>query len=122
QVRTWQRSEVVTFDTDRGRMWAKSVPEVFAHEVAVTTLLADSDPGIVPPVVAADVALGRFITVHVDGRVLADVRDEPEAWLATLSRLAELQRVLSVEPTELAIAGVAAAPLADLADVAPRLL
>ncbi len=122
QVRTWQRSAVLTFETDRGRMWAKAVPEVFAHEVAVTSLLADIDPGIVPPVVAADVGLGRFITVHVDGPVLADVRDEPEAWLATLSRLAELQRVLAVEPTELAIAGVSAAPLAGLADAVPRLL
>ena len=122
EVRTWQRSAVVTFETDRGRMWAKAVPEVFAHEVAVTSLLADIDPGIVPPVVAADIALGRFITVHVDGPALADVRDEPAAWLATLSRLAELQRVLAAEPTELAIAGVAAAPLAGLADAVPRLL
>ena len=122
EVRTWQRSEVVTFETDRGRMWAKAVPEVFAHEVAVTSLLADIDPGIVPPVVAADIPHGRFITVHVDGPALADVRDEPEAWLATLSRLAELQRVLAAEPMELAIAGVAAAPLAGLADAVPRLL
>lgn len=122
EVRRWQRSDVVTFETDRGRMWAKAVPEIFAHEVAVTTLLADIDPGIVPPVIAADPALGRFITVHVEGPVLAEVRDQPAAWQATLSRLAELQRVLAAEPTELRIAGVAAAPLAGLAGVVPRLL
>jgi hypothetical protein len=117
----WQRSAVMTFETDRGRMWAKAVPKVFAHEVAVTALLADIDPGVVPSVVAADVALGRFITVHVEGPALAVVA-EPEAWQATMSRLAELQRVLASEPAELEIAGVASAPLADLADAVPRLL
>lgn len=120
-VRMWQRSAVVTFETDRGRMWAKAVPEVFAHEVAITSLLADIDPGIVPPVVAADTARGRFITVHVEGPALAAVH-EPEAWHATMSRLAELQRVLSAEPEALAVAGVTAAPLAALADAVPRLL
>jgi hypothetical protein len=39
-----------------------------------------------------------------------------------LSRLAELQRVLAYEPTALASAGVAAAPVADLADAVPQLL
>jgi hypothetical protein len=121
EVRVWERSAVLTFETDRGRMWAKAVPKVFAHEIAVTSLLADVDPGVVPPVVAADVALGRIITIHVDGPALAGVR-EPAAWAATLSRLAELQRVLAYEPDELAVAGVAAAPLADLAEAAPDLL
>jgi hypothetical protein len=122
EVRAWERSAVVTFETDRGRMWGKAVPEVFAHEIAVTSLLADIDPGVVPPVVAADVALGRLITVHVEGPSLAAVPDEPAAWSATLSRLAELQRVLALEPAALAVVGVAAAPLADLADAIPRLL
>jgi hypothetical protein len=120
--RMWARAAMLTFDTDRGRMWAKAVPEVFAHEVAVTILLADIDPGIVPPVVAADQALGRIITEHVPGPVLATVRDEPVAWTATLSRLAEVQRVLAADPAALVIAGVAAAPLAGLAEDVPRLL
>jgi hypothetical protein len=118
----WARAALVTFDTDRGRMWAKAVPEVFAHEVGVTLLLADVDPGCVPPVVAADAALGRIITEHVEGPVLASLGDHPEAWAATLSRLAEVQRVLAAEPAALAIAGVAAAPLGGLATAVPRLL
>ena len=122
EVRMWQRSAVVTFATDRGRMWAKAVPEVFAHEVAITSLLADIDPGVVPPLVAADRALGRFITVHVEGPALAAVDGGPAAWQATMARLAELQRVLAAEPGELATAGVSAAPLAGLADAIPRLL
>jgi phosphotransferase family enzyme len=122
EVRAWARSWVVTFATDRGRMWAKAVPAVFAHEIAVTSLLADIDPGVVPPVVAADVALGRIITVHVEGPALASVRGEPAAWAATLSRLAELQRVLTYERAALAAAGVAAAPLPDLAEAVPHLL
>jgi hypothetical protein len=122
EVRTWERAAVMTFDTDRGRMWAKAVPDVFAHEIAVTRLLADIDPGVVPPLVAADVGHGRLITVHVDGPVLATIRDEPLAWTASLSRLAELQRVLALEPAELTMAGVASAPLLGLADAIPRLL
>jgi hypothetical protein len=120
--RIWVRAAVVSFETDRGRMWAKAVPEVFAHEVRVTILLADVDPGCVPPVVAADAALGRIITEHVDGPALSSLVDRPDAWAAALSRLAELQRVLAVEPTTLAVAGVMAAPLRALAAAVPRLL
>ena len=122
EIRAWERSWVGTFETDRGHMWAKAVPVVFAHEVSVTSLLADIDPGIVAPVLAADVVLGRLITVHVEGPALASVRDEPAAWAATLTRLAELQRVLSYEPAALAAAGVTAAPVANLAKAVPRLL
>jgi hypothetical protein len=121
-VRSWARALTVSFDTDRGRLWAKEVPEIFAHEIAVTTLLADLDPGSVPPVVAADAATGRIITEHVEGALLKSLRDRGDAWTATLSRLAEIQRVLSVEPTALAVAGVVAVPVRAIADAVPRLL
>ncbi len=122
EVRTWVRATLLSFDTDRGRMWAKAVPGIFAHEVSVTMLLADVDPGCVPPVVAADPALGRIITEHVDGPVLASTPDHAEAWTATLSRLTEIQRVVAMDLTALAIAGVAAAPVKALASAIPRLL
>jgi hypothetical protein len=121
-VRSWARALTVSFDTDRGPMWAKAVPEVFAHEIAVTTLLADIDPGCVPPVAAADVALGRIVTENVAGPLLTSLPDRPDAWAATLSRLAEIQRVLAAEPTELAVAGVVAVPIRAVADAVPRLL
>ncbi|MFL5673671.1 MAG: hypothetical protein ACJ779_01570 [Chloroflexota bacterium] len=120
--RVWARATTVSFATDRGPMWAKAVPGVFAHEVAVTVLLADIDPGCVPPVVAADEDLGRIITEHVEGPTLASEHDRPDAWAATLIRLAELQRVLAAEPVALAIAGVAMAPIESLAEAVPRLL
>ena len=122
EVRTWGRSALLTFETDRGRMWAKAVPEVFAHEVAVTELLADIDPGIVPPVVASDRMLGRIITEHVEGLSLASIGDNRAVWAATLSRLAEVQRVLAAEHAALTVAGVAAAPLGRLAGSLPGLL
>ncbi len=74
QERVWGRAAVLSLETDRGRLWAKAVPAVFAHEVAVTELLADIDPGVVPPVVAADRDLGRIVTEHVDGPLLACAR------------------------------------------------
>jgi hypothetical protein len=43
-------------------------------------------------------------------------------WTATMSRLAELQRVLALDPSGLRLAGVVAAPLDELADAVPRLL
>jgi hypothetical protein len=120
-VRTWARSKLWSIKTDRGRFWVKQVPGVFAHEVAVTALLTDVDPGSVAPAFAADVERGRMITVHVDGPSLEDVR-EPDAWMATLARLAELQRVLAADPEALEVAGVAAAPIGQLAGALERLL
>jgi hypothetical protein len=121
QVRSWGRASLLTFDTDRGRLWAKAVPDAFSHEVAVTELLADIDPGIVPPVVASDRALGRIITEHVDGPLLG-ATGEPAVWMAAMSRLAEVQRVLAADPGALSVAGVAAAPLTRLAASLPALL
>ena len=122
QVRAWARAAVLTLDSDHGRLWAKAVPPVFAHEIAVTELLADVDPGIVPPVVAADRTLGRIITEHVEGSTLAAIGDDPVIWTATLSRLAEIQRVLAADLDALRVAGVAAAPLDRLAVAVPALL
>jgi hypothetical protein len=116
------RSALLSLETDRGRMWAKAVPPVFAHEVALTELLADIDPGIVPPVVAADRALGRIITEHVDGPALSALDGEPAVWAATMSRLAEIQRVLASEPGEMVAAGTVAAPMDRLANDLPTLL
>ena len=122
QVRAWARAAVLTFDSDHGRLWAKAVPAVFAHEIAVTELLADVDPGVVPPVVAADRTLGRIITEHVEGSTLAAIGDDPVIWTAALSRLAEIQRVLAADLEALRVAGVAAAPLDRLATSVPALL
>ena len=122
QVRAWARAALLTIDSDHGRLWAKAVPAVFAHEIAVTELLADVDPGIVPPVVAADRTLGRIVTEHVEGPTLAAIGDDPVTWTAALSRLAEIQRVLAADLDALRVAGVAAAPLDRLALSVPALL
>jgi hypothetical protein len=120
--RSWARSGLLSVETDRGWFWAKAVPEVFAHEVALAVLLTDVDPGSVAPPLAADVAAGRMITGHVEGPLLVDVRDEPAAWTATLARLAELQRVVATDTTALEMAGVARSSVAELAEAIDRLL
>lgn len=122
QVRSWGRSALLTLDTDRGRLWAKQVPAVFAHEIAVTRLLADVDPGIVPPLVAADPRAGRVLMEHVEGPLLSDQPDVADAWLATMARLAEIQRVMAADLGVLRMAGVPTASMADLAARVPRLV
>jgi hypothetical protein len=114
-VRSWARSALASVETDHGRFWAKQVPAAFAHEIAVTGLLTDVDPGSVAPTFAVDVPGGRMITSHVAGPLLSDIDDAPEAWAATLTRLAELQRVLAADRTALAVAGVTEAPIGALA-------
>jgi hypothetical protein len=122
QVRSWGRSALLTVETDRGRLWAKQVPAVFAHEVAVTGLLADVDPGIVPPLVAADPASGRLLMEDVVGPILASEPAASDAWLATMARLAEIQRVLSADLGSARVAGVPGTPVEALAEVVPGLL
>ena len=121
QVRSWGRSALFQLETDRGRVWAKEVPAGFAHEIAVTGLLADLDPGLVPPLIAADPASGRLLMSHVAGPSLTDVPD-PAAWTATVARFGETQRVLAAEGARLAVAGVAAEPLTTLTGEIPALL
>ena len=70
---------------------------------------------------AADRALGRIITEHVEGPALDAIVDAP-TWGAALSRLAEIQRVLAADPLALRVAGVAASPLDELATSLPELL
>ena len=122
QVRSWGRSSLQHVDTDRGRLWAKAVPGVFVHEILVTDLLADVDPGVVPPLVAADLETGRMLLEHIDGPGLDEIPAQVDAWAATLARLAEVQRVLAEDADVLRVAGVPAAPLADLAGAVPGLL
>ena len=114
-VRIWVRSAVSWFDTDRGRMWAKAVPTVFSHEIALTELIADIDPGAAPPVVAADGDLGRIITEHVEGPILTSSKSRspgPPRWPAWPNCNACCPRTARCSPG----AGVAAAPLDHLAD------
>ena len=122
QVRSWGRAALVSADTDRGRVWAKQVPTVFAHEIAVTRLLGDVDPGFVAPEIAADPASGRVLMEHVEGPLLAETADDPAPWTATMARLAEVQRVVGMDLDAARAAGLPSASLASLADALPRLL
>jgi hypothetical protein len=122
QARSWGRSALLTLETDRGRLWAKQVPEIFAHEVAVTGLLEDCDPGLVPRLVAADAASGRMLLEHVPGDHLSADGVDPAAWTATMARLAEIQAVLAADLATLRVAGVPAAPVDRLIERVPALL
>ncbi len=122
QVRSWGRSSLLSVETDRGRVWAKAVPPVFAHEIAVTRLLGDVDPGFVPPEIAADPRHGRVLMEHVEGPLLSTIDDDLAPWIATLQRLAEAQRVVAGDLQPARVAGLSTADPDRLAGMLPELL
>ena len=119
QVRSWSRSALLTVETDRGRVWAKQVPRAFAHEVAVTGLLADLDPGIVPPLLAADAATGRVLMEDIPGPGLDGVPTEDPAWPATMEPAGRDPTGPRGRHAAVRMAGVPLGSLDDLADAHP---
>lgn len=55
RVRLWSISAVLRLPTDRGFVWYKAVPRLFAHEGRVTSWLGEITPEVVPKVLAHNV-------------------------------------------------------------------
>ncbi|MEV6595918.1 aminoglycoside phosphotransferase family protein [Actinoplanes sp. NPDC051346] len=67
QQRTWNLSGIWRLDADGEPVaWLKEVPTFFAHEAPVLRLVAETAPGLVPVLLAADDA-GRTLLAHVPG-------------------------------------------------------
>ncbi len=62
QVRAWNLSTLWRLPTAGGRVWLKCVPEFFAHEAALISVL---DTAVVPPLIAWSGS--RMLLAHVPG-------------------------------------------------------
>jgi aminoglycoside phosphotransferase (APT) family kinase protein len=117
----WGISAVASIPTNRGTVWLKAVPAIFAREPAVLALLGERLPGRVPAVLATadeDAGGARFLSEDA-GTVPEDVDDADPPLLAAL--IADLQvRTLDLLP-RLAAAGCADRSPARLATELARM-
>ncbi|KAA2259578.1 phosphotransferase [Solihabitans fulvus] len=142
QTKTWNLSCLLRLPTDTGPVWAKATAPFTTPESTVIGLVAEVDPGIVPPVLAGDPDTRRVLLAHVDGAdcwgadadtAVAVVRRWVAAQAALAGRASALPRV---EPADLAdrVRDLVRGPVADdltpaeladaeeLIDTLPRLL
>lgn len=112
QFRHWEISAVLRIPTDAGPLWFKEVFAVFAHEPAVTDLLAREAPGLVPDVLAAEPASGWLLLGDLGAVTVAD---RPDADAAAIQRLVRCQRAFVDRAEELRTLGCAVRPFAGLA-------
>lgn len=110
QLRTWERSSIMRFETDAGMLYYKAVARQWGHEPALTQFLAHRFPNLTAGVVAADAGTGRFIVREYAGIPLSESRDI-EQWIAAYSALGRVQRELADALPELRSLGV---PFRDL--------
>jgi hypothetical protein len=75
QVRNWQRSCILRARTDRGEVYFKAVPPMFAVEPPLTRGLAQQYPDHLPPVLAIDPDRHWLLTQGVVGKTLDQFPD-----------------------------------------------
>lgn len=103
QTRHWAISAVLRVGTDQGPVWFKAVPAVFAHEPAVTALVARERPDDVVAVLAVDTARGWLLLGDVGG---VSAADDPADSAEPVARMAAVQRHFAGRVAELVAAGV----------------
>jgi hypothetical protein len=91
QLRSWTVSTVMTVATDRGTVYFKASPPMFAREPVLTQALAKQFPGHTPRVLAVDAERHWMLMADFGATTLADLEDEG-AWREALSALARIQR------------------------------
>ena len=90
QVRSWTVSTVMSVTTDRGTVYFKASPPMFAHEPVLTRALAERFPAHVPRVLAVDVERHWMLMADFGATTLAEIEDEA-VWREALGALARVQ-------------------------------
>jgi hypothetical protein len=124
-LRTWERSLVMRVSTTEGLVYGKAVPDVFAHEPALTALLAQWVPQKTPEVlgIVDDAGQGRHWLLLRDfgGTTLEQVPDLGQ-WEAAMRELARLQIALAPRAHAMQMLGCPHRTLAEIARQIPTLL
>jgi phosphotransferase family enzyme len=91
QIKSWNLSSILLLPTAGGDVWSKTVPPFQGHEGLVLGLIADDEPSLVPPLLAADPASGTVLLGDVAGEDQWDapedvLREMVRRWVRTQSR------------------------------------
>lgn len=119
QIRTWERSCVLRIPLAGGALFFKAQPAMFAHELALLDLLAQTHAASLPTLVARDDR--RIWTLTADlGDANLENTPESSVWGAALAAYAAMQRIAALHVADLSDAGVPRADLDTLRDsIAP---
>ena len=104
QLGSWAVSSGVAVETERGRVFVKSVPGLYGHEPELTRALAAQHPGRVPDVLAIDPERGHLVMAAFGGVPLGT--EEPSRWAEGLVEMAKIQQAWIGRREEAAALGV----------------
>jgi tRNA A-37 threonylcarbamoyl transferase component Bud32 len=113
QIRSWERSALYKIIAGGGKYYFKAVPEIFRHEVNVSSFLWEAGIKYIPAVIAADDSKGWLLMKEVQGELLGKAGKEQD-WREALLALAEVQKLSVKEAGRLREAGVPVRPLAPV--------
>ena len=123
QIRAWERSCVLSAETDAGRIFLKCVPEMFRQEPKLTHWLSQNETGCIPVVLDGGYlpTVGHYLLMRdYGGEQLTSIR-EIDTWKSAISDYASLQRRLTNSSDVLSKLGVPVRSVHDLASRAERL-
>jgi len=121
QVRHWGISAVLRVPTESGSVWMKAVFPPFHHEPAVTRVLADAFPALVPSVVATEDGEG-WLALEDLGSAVVRNEDEGPGRVEAPRALVAIQRAMAGRTAELEALGAPRRPLRALPDELRALL
>lgn len=90
QVRAWARSSVLRTPTEKGHLFLKAVPNMFAYEIKLTRIFSLRYPPHIPQVLAINGERSWMLMDGFKGSLLSQVKDIA-IWERTLKRYARLQ-------------------------------
>jgi hypothetical protein len=105
---------VLRAESAAGPMYLKCSAPIFGEEARVTGVLANVSPDLVTRVAAVEPDEGWLLMYDHGGRQLGDAA--PERWGVGLDLLATIQQAWTARTGELARAGAAFRPIAELAE------
>ena len=117
-VYLWGISIVLRAESAAGPMYLKCSAPIFSQEARVTGLLAQVTPDLVTRVAGVEPDEGWLLMYDHGGRQLGE--GPPESWTVALDLLATIQHAWTERTGELARAGAAVRPIAELADNVQR--
>lgn len=108
QPHVYPWSTVLRVPTTVGNVWFKANDESLRHEAALVTMLTKRRPGLVPPLLAADLKRGWMLMTDAGEQLRVAIARERslDRWLVVLPEYARLQLELADEVDTLLAMGV----------------